>query len=79
MQGNYPSGWPSLRLSEVFHKIWLPKCRKEENWMENWFQVQVGFSKSYAESWEGKEPQLSHHPTPDGALPAASLGSHVRL
>lgn len=79
MQGNYPTGWPSLRLSEVFHKIWLSKCRKEANWMENSFQVQVRFSKSHAESWEGKELWLSHHPTPARAMPAASLGSHFHF
>lgn len=35
-------------------KIWLSKCRKEANWMENSFQIQVKFSKSYAESWDRK-------------------------
>lgn len=39
MQGNYPSSQPSMCLSELFHKIWLSKCRKEANWMENSFHI----------------------------------------
>lgn len=57
----------------------ISKCGKEASWMETSLQVQVGFSRSYAESWEGKGLQLSNYPSPARAMPDASLGFHFHF